>query len=54
VRTVWLVNPKKRTVRQYTALNQSVLLNEDQSLDGGTILPGFVLRLRDLFGKDEP
>ena len=54
VRSVWLVNPKNRTVRQYTALNQSVLVNEDQSLDGGTILPGFVLRLRDLFGKDEP
>jgi Uma2 family endonuclease len=54
VRSVWIVNPKKRTLRQYTDLNQSVLLGEDESLDGGTILPGFVLRVKDVFAKHEP
>jgi Uma2 family endonuclease len=54
VRSVWMVNPRKRTVRLYTAVDQSVLLAEDQSLDGGTVLPGFVLPLRELFVKDEP
>jgi Uma2 family endonuclease len=53
-RSVWVVNPKKRTVRVHTALDRSVFFNEDQSLDGGTVLPGFVLRLRELFVKDEP
>ena len=54
VRSVWIVDPKKRTVRQYHALDQSVLLSEDQSLDGGAILPGFVLRVKDIFARDEP
>jgi Uma2 family endonuclease len=54
VRSVWIVDPKKRTVRQYSALDQSVLLNEDESLDGGAILPGFVLRVKDIFATDEP
>jgi Uma2 family endonuclease len=54
VRLVWMVNPKRRTVRVHTAFDQSVLLDEDQSLDGGTVLPGFVLHVRDLFVKDEP
>jgi len=54
VRSVWIVNPRKRTVRVYTAVDQSVLLAEDESLDGGTVLPGFVLPVRELFVKDEP
>ena len=33
VRLVWIVDPKKRTVRVYTALDQSILLDENQSLD---------------------
>ncbi len=54
VRLVWMVNPRARTVRVHTAVDQSVLLDEDQSLDGGTVLPGFVLRVKDVFTKDEP
>jgi Uma2 family endonuclease len=54
VRSVWIVDPKKRTVRQYHALDQSVMLSEDQSLDGGAILPGFVLRVKDIFERYEP
>ncbi len=54
VRAVWLVDPKKRTVRVHTALDQSVLLRENESLDGGAILPGFVLRVKDVFAKHEP
>ncbi|HKI19701.1 MAG TPA: Uma2 family endonuclease [Isosphaeraceae bacterium] len=54
VRSVWMVNARKRTARLYTAVDQSVLLAEDQLLDGGTILPGFVLPVRELFVKDEP
>ncbi len=54
VRLVWLVDPRKRTARVYTAVDRSVLLKEDQSLDGGDVLPGFVLPLSELFANDEP
>jgi hypothetical protein len=49
-----MVDPKKRAVRVHTAGDQSVLFAEDQSLDGGTVLPGFVLPLNELFVKGEP
>jgi hypothetical protein len=35
-------------------VDQSILLKEDQTLDGGAVLPGFVLRLEELFVSDEP
>jgi Uma2 family endonuclease len=54
VRSVWIVNAKSRTVQVYTAIDRSVVLAEDQSLDGGTVLPGFVVPVRNLFVKDEP
>lgn len=51
VELVWEIDPTKRTVRVYTAANESVLLTEEDELDGGTVLPGFVLSLSDLFGE---
>jgi Uma2 family endonuclease len=52
-RLVWYVNPKQRTARIYTAPNRSTLLREDQSLDGGDVLPGFSLSIRDWFAEAE-
>jgi Uma2 family endonuclease len=54
VHVIWLVDRRKRTVRVHTAVDQSILLKEDQTLDGGAVLPGFVLRLEELFVSDEP
>lgn len=54
VRLVWMVEPKKRSVRVHTAVDQSVLFAEGQSLDGGAVLPGFVLSVNELFPKDDP
>jgi Uma2 family endonuclease len=54
VRRVWFVDPTRRTVRVFTAPDQSMLLTEDQTLDGGDVLPGFFLPLRKLFGKLPP
>jgi Uma2 family endonuclease len=51
VRLVWYVDPKKRTARVYTSVNRSTLLREDDTLDGGDVLPGFRLRLRDWFDE---
>jgi len=48
VRLVWLIDPKKRTARVFSGLDQSVLVRANQALDGGDVLPGFVLPLKDL------
>jgi Uma2 family endonuclease len=53
VRLVWYVDPKKRTVRVYTARDKSVLLGENQSLNGGEVLPGFILSIREWFTNAE-
>jgi Uma2 family endonuclease len=53
VRMVWYVNPKQRTLRVYTARDRSVLLREDDVLDGGDVLPGFALSIRDWFVESE-
>jgi Uma2 family endonuclease len=49
---VWYVDAAKKTVRVYTSPETSILLDRTQSLDGGDVLPGFSLRLSDLF--DDP
>ena len=40
-----------RTVAVFTAPDQSTVLAEAQTLDGGTVLPGFTLPLRELFAE---
>jgi Uma2 family endonuclease len=49
VRLVWYADPKRRTVRVYTARNRSELLHDDRFLDGGDVLPGFSLSIREWF-----
>jgi Uma2 family endonuclease len=49
VRLVWYVDPKTRTVKVYTGVGRKVVLSEDQTLDGGDVLPGFALPLREIF-----
>jgi Uma2 family endonuclease len=51
VRLVWYVDPKRRNVRVYTARDRSELLHEDRALDGGDVLPGFSLSIRDWFAE---
>ena len=54
VRLVWMVDPKTRTVRVHTAVDRSILLEVGQTLDGGDVLPGFLLPLDELFARNEP
>ncbi len=54
VRLVWMVDPRQRTVRVHVTVDQSVLIKEGQSLDGGAVLPGFVLPLSELFAGAQP
>lgn len=50
-RLVWVVDPKKRCVRVYTAPDESRLLTEGQTLEGGDVLPGLKIPLRQLFAR---
>jgi Uma2 family endonuclease len=52
-RLAWVVDPRKRTVRVYIAPDQFRLLTEEQILDGGEVLPGLNLTLRDVFAQLE-
>lgn len=48
-RLVWIVDPKTRTVRVYHSPRKFALLTENQSVDGGKVLPGFSLSIHDWF-----
>jgi Uma2 family endonuclease len=51
VRLVWLVDPVARTVTVFTQADQSTVLGEGETLEGGDVLPGFALPLRDYFSE---
>jgi Uma2 family endonuclease len=51
VRLVWLIDPKKRTARVFSAPEKSVLVRADQDLDGGDVLPGLVIPLSELLDR---
>jgi Uma2 family endonuclease len=53
IRLVWYVDPAKRTVTVYTAIDRFTVRHEDDTLDGGDILPGFSLSIRDWFAEAE-
>ena len=40
---VWYFDLKARTVTVYTAPDQSTVLDESETLDGGNVLPGLVI-----------
>jgi len=52
-RLAWVVEPKTGTVRVHTAPDDFVVLGQDGWLDGGNVLPGFRMAVRDLFDSGE-
>ncbi len=52
-RLAWVVEPKSQTVRAHTAPDEFVVLGVDEYLDGGNVLPGFRLAVRELFESDD-
>jgi Uma2 family endonuclease len=50
-RLVWYADPVARTVRVHTSPRRSALLGEADTLDGGDVLPGFALPVRDWFAR---
>ena len=51
VRLVWMIDPRDRTATVFTGPELSRMLDETHTLDGGDVLPGFQLPLRDLFAE---
>jgi len=49
VELMWLVDPRSRTVEVWTARDNCVQLKESQFLTGGGVLPGFRLKVKQLF-----
>ena len=47
-RLVWIVDPERRIARVYRADGTQSILNEDDSLDGEDVLPGFIARGADM------
>ncbi len=52
-RLAWVVAPKTMTVRVHTSPREWVVLGLDDVLDGGDVLPGFQLAVRDVFDLED-
>ncbi len=51
VEFVWMVDPLNRSVQVFTSSDAFTLVTEDEVLNGGTVLPGFRLSVRDWFER---
>src|SRR5207247_2482726 len=51
VRLVWFLDTRTRTAAVYTAPDSKTVLPENGTLDGGDVLPGLALPLRDVFAR---
>jgi Uma2 family endonuclease len=54
VKVIWVVDPKARTVVVRRPGQATVELEEQDTLTGDPVLPGFSVLVRDLFPLDEP
>lgn len=51
VRLVWLVNPEDRSVTVCKSKKEMLILFDDDHIEGNDVLPGFRVRVADLFPK---
>jgi Uma2 family endonuclease len=51
VTLVWYIDPGSRSARVYASLTEVTDLDQDGLLEGGPVLPGFQLSLRELFAR---
>ena len=52
-RAVWVINARRRTVAVDSSPSEFRTLNEQDRLEGGDVLPGFELKLSELFAAVE-
>ena len=50
----WVIDPLTKTAKVYTSAKKFKELDETGALDGGKVLPGFKLKLSDLFASIKP
>lgn len=50
---MWVVDPGTRTVRCYHSVEEFMELTEEDSVEGGSVLPGFTFPIREWFAKAE-
>ncbi|MGH9872095.1 MAG: Uma2 family endonuclease [Pyrinomonadaceae bacterium] len=50
-RIVWVVSPKLRNVTVYRSLTDIAILTENDTLDGGEVVPGFQLAIAEIFAE---
>ncbi len=50
---VWYLDPQARHMRVYTSPNDVTVIDESGTVDGGVVLPGFSMSLRELFERAE-
>lgn len=50
-RMVWVVSPELRTITVYRSLNDIVVLTENDTLDGGEVIPGFAVPVAEIFAE---
>ena len=53
VRLVWLIDPDRQTVTVMTPPDRAHILTEDDTLDGGEVLPGFSCAVREILPLSE-
>lgn len=49
VRLLWAIDPAARSVTVYRSTDDFDVLSEDDTLDGGLVIPGFSANINDLF-----
>ena len=49
VRLLWAIDPATRSVTVYRSPEDFSVLSEDDTLDGGPVIPGFSTNIKDLF-----
>lgn len=49
---LWVVDPERREIEVYEPNKGKRTLTEDDTLDGGKVLPGFKVLVRDIFPKE--
>ena len=52
--TLWVVDPEEKQVEVYIPGQAPQTAGVDDTLDGGALLPGFTLRVRDIFAEEAP
>lgn len=53
VRQVWVLHPETRRLYVHESLQRVTVVNESDTIGGGEVLPGFSLKLADLFATVE-